>query len=115
MKNLIRSALLLTLCFSANAAESTLLERINQLEARVSQLEQQLAEKSSSDRWKEPVYWKRLKKEMPMREVELILGKPKRTEEQIFTTWYYHHSSKLHSYIWFDEGKVLNWELPDHF
>ncbi len=115
MNNLIRTALLFTLCASANATEQSLLERLTQLETRVGQLEQQLKERSSSTRWKDPVYWKRLKKEMPMQEVKEILGEPHRTEEQIFTTWYYHHSSRLHSYIWFDEGKVLNWELPDHF
>jgi len=37
-------------------------------------------------------------------------------EEAIFTTWYYHKSSKLHSHVWFDEGELLGWEglEPEH-
>ena len=43
-------------------------------------------------------------------DVRKLLGNPARKEEAIFPTWYYHKTSKDHSHVWFDEGKVLGWE-----
>ena len=101
------------ICGTAQADESTLLQRIVDLEKRVTSLEQALEEVSSKDRWKDPILWQRIKKEMSTGDMRKLLGQPARVEEQIFTTWYYHPSSKLHSYVWFDEGKVLGWKAPD--
>jgi hypothetical protein len=103
----------LPLASSLRASDVSLQQQIDELTQRVVSLEQQLDGLSGKNNWKDPAYWARLKVEMPAADVEKLLGKPERIEEQIFTTWYYHGTSKLHSYIWFDEGKVLGWELPD--
>ncbi|MBL3589367.1 MAG: hypothetical protein JMN24_06175 [gamma proteobacterium endosymbiont of Lamellibrachia anaximandri] len=95
------------------ADESSLQQRVTDLEKRVATIEQLLEETNAKGRWKDPVIWRRIKKEMSSDEVQRLLGKPGRVEEQIFTTWYYHPSSKLHSFVWFDEGKVLGWEAPE--
>jgi hypothetical protein len=87
-------------------------KRIDDLEKRVSELERQLEEINGKERWKDPAIWGQLKKDMSSIEVRKILGSPARVEEAIFTTWYYHATSKLHSFVWFDEGKVLGWEVP---
>jgi len=111
---LVLAALSLTLiCGLVQANEAALLQRIADLEKRVSSLEQALEEVSSKDRWKDPVIWQRIKKEMFSDDIRKLLGKPVRVEKQIFTTWYYHPTSKLHSYVWFDEGTVLGWKAPD--
>ncbi|MGD2118915.1 MAG: hypothetical protein PVG66_11185 [Chromatiales bacterium] len=94
------------------ADEKVMQQQIDDLTRRVSALEQQLDALSGKDNWKDPVYWQKLKKDMPAVDVRKLLGEPARIEEQIFTTWYYHLTSKLHSFIWFDEGKVLGWEPP---
>lgn len=97
----------------AQADQTELMQRVIELEKRVAELEQQVNDLSGKDRWKDPILWQGLKKDMNARDVVKLLGKPARTEEQIFPTWYYHPTSKTHSYVWFDEGKVLGWELPD--
>ena len=96
----------------ASASEDELQKQIDALSQRVEQLEQVVRGLSSEDNWKDSAYWSRLKREMDEHEVRKILGNPSRIEESIFTTWYYHASSKLHSFVWFDEGKVLGWEAP---
>lgn len=101
------------ICSSASADEMVLKQRVTDLESRVSALEQLLEDVSAKDRWKDPVLWQRIKKEMSSNDIEKLLGKPTRIEQQIFASWYYHPTSKLHSYIWFDEGKVLGWEAPN--
>lgn len=108
-KILLLSAILIS--SSAAANDSRLVHRINQLEKRVMQLEEILAEQRND--WKDPILWKRIKKEMTHHEIKRLLGTPNRVEEQIFTSWYYHPTSKLHSYLWFDEGKVLGWKPPE--
>jgi hypothetical protein len=95
------------------ADESKQDQRIADLEKRVTELELRLEEINADDRWKDPAIWVSLKKEMSSKEVRKILGKPARVEEAIFTTWYYHATSRLHSFVWFDEDKVLGWEAPD--
>lgn len=101
---------ILVLLFSSLvvADEATLLQRISNLEERVISLEKKLA--SHNTNWKDPAIWSRLRKEMTTGDVEQIFGKPNRVEEAIFTTWYYHLTAKGHSFVWFDEGKVLGWE-----
>lgn len=96
-----------------SASEASLQKQIDALTKRVVALEKEVLALSGRENWKDPVYWSKLSKEMPAADVIKLLGRPARIEEQIFTTWYYHKSSKLHSFIWFDEGKVLGWELPD--
>jgi hypothetical protein len=99
---------------SSWAADDTVLERrVKQLEARVEKLERLLDEKFADDRWKDPVLWSRVRPGMSTTDVRKLLGKPTRIEQAIFTTWYYHKTSKLHSHVWFDEGKVLGWEGLD--
>ena len=113
--NLLTSSILIAaLLYSASSAayDNVVMQRINALEQRVSALEQQLNDVQGKDRWKDHILWQRVKKGMSEREITSLLGKPERVEEQIFTTWYYHPSSKLHSFIWFDEGVVLGWEAP---
>ncbi len=87
--------------------------QITDLEKRVAALEQQLTDIGAKDRWKDRLLWQRIKKEMPASDVRKLLGKPARVQEQIFDTWYYHPTSKLHGYVWFDEDRVLGWELPE--
>ncbi len=98
---------------SVSADEVVLKQRVADLETRVLALEQLLEEMGSKDRWKDPILWQRIKKEMNSDDIQKLLGKPDRIEQQIFVTWYYHPTSKLHSYVWFDESKVLGWEAPD--
>jgi len=100
-------------CGTASADEVALKQRISDLESRVSTLEQLLKDAGTKDRWKDPVIWSRLKKGMRGADVKTLLGKPARIEERIFTSWYYHATSKTNSYVWFDEGKVLGWEAPN--
>lgn len=97
---------------SVEADEELLIQRVTELEKRVSALEQHLKELDGTDRWKDVILWQRLKKGMGADEVRKLLGSANRIDEQVFTTWYYHPTSKLHSYVWFDEGNVLGWELP---
>jgi len=90
--------------------DAALAERIAELEARVEKLERLLDEKFADDRWKDPILWSRIRKNMSETDIRKLLGKPARVENHIFTTWYYHKTSKDHSLVWFDEGKVLGWE-----
>ncbi len=107
-------------CFAASmlysplsiANENDLMLRIKALEQRVTILEQQLGEPQTHARWKDHILWQRIKKGMSTQEIKKLLGEPGRIEETIFTTWYYHPSSKLHSFVWFDEGVVLGWKTP---
>ena len=95
------------------ADERSMQQQLNELAKRVTALEQQVDDLSGKDNWKDPAYWQKLQKDMPALDVRQLLGKPARIEEQIFTTWYYHVTSRLHSYVWFDDGKVLGWEPPE--
>ena len=90
--------------------DAALEDRIAELEARVEKLERLLDEKFADDRWKDPILWSRIRKNMSETDIRKLLGKPARVENHIFTTWYYHKTSKDHSHVWFDEGKVLGWE-----
>ena len=95
------------------ADDDALAERVSELEARVEKLERLLDEKFADDRWKDPILWSRIRKDMSEEDIRKLLGKPNRIENHIFTTWYYHKTSKDHSHVWFDEGKVLGWEGLD--
>jgi outer membrane protein assembly factor BamE (lipoprotein component of BamABCDE complex) len=83
---------------------------VAELESRMAKMEQLLDEKFADDRWREPILWSRIRRGMSHEDVRKLLGKPARVEEAIFTTWYYHETSKEHSHVWFDEGEVLGWE-----
>ena len=96
----------------AHADETLLKQRITELERRVANLEQRLEKIDADDRWKDPILWRRIKKGMDQDQITRLLGEPARVEAQIFATWYYHPTSKRHSFVWFDEGKVLGWEAP---
>ncbi len=89
---------------------SSLKQQVSELEDRVQKLEKLLEEKFADDRWKDGILWSRIRRGMSFEDVRKLLGKPTRVEEAIFTTWYYHKTSNLHSHVWFDEGKVLGWE-----
>jgi hypothetical protein len=99
-------------CSSAIASEAYLKQRIIDLEKRVEVLEQRLEGGAALQRWKDPILWRRIKKGMTTDDIKVLLGKPDLVEEQIFTTWYYHPTSKRHSFIWFDEDKTLGWTAP---
>lgn len=107
-------AVAMTLALPLYAAEADLQKQIDALSQRVKQLEQTISGLSNENNWKDPAYWSRLKRDMPESDVRNILGNPARIEKSIFATWYYHASSKLHSFVWFDEGKVLGWEAPQN-
>ncbi len=92
------------------ADDVALAERIAELEARLEKVERLLDERFADDRWKDPILWSRIRKNMSETDIRKLLGKPARVEDHIFTTWYYHKTSKDHSHVWFDEGKVLGWE-----
>ena len=94
----------------AEADDVALEKRITELEDRLEKMERLLDEKFADDRWKEPVLWSRIRTGMSETDVLKLLGNPARKEEAIFTTWYYHETSKDHSHVWFDEGRVLGWE-----
>jgi len=111
-----RVLIALSVLFSSSqalAGDAALDKRVDELEARVAKLERLLDEKFADDRWKEPVLWSRIRTGMSESDVRTLLGKPARIEEAIFTTWYYHKTSRDHSHVWFDEGKVLGWEGLD--
>lgn len=95
------------------ADDAALQKRVELLETRVQQLELALKEKFADDRWKEPILWSRIRPGMSQSDIRKLLGDPTHVEEAIFTTWYYHKTSKLHSHVWFDEGEVLGWEGLD--
>ena len=92
------------------ADQASLAQRVSELESRVQKLEKLLDEKFADDRWKDPILWSRIRLGMSQGDVRKLLGKPTRVKEAIFTTWYYHKTSTDHSFVWFDEGKVLGWE-----
>jgi len=113
---MIKSSLFVALLYSSSlmaAEQAILMNMILELQHRVTRLEEQLKAPENSDRWKDPLIWNRIKKDMPDSEIKKLIGKPFRVEQQIFETWYYHPSSKLHSFIWFDEARVLGWKGPD--
>jgi hypothetical protein len=95
------------------ADDASLAQRVNELEKRVHQLERLLDEKFADDRWKDPILWSRVRPGMSETDVRKLLGKPSRVEKAVFTTWYYHKTSKDHSHVWFDDGKLLGWEGLD--
>ena len=97
--------------FASNA--QLLNERLNQLEQRIDKLEQTFQSNQRKGLWKESILWQRIKIEMSEYEAKQLIGNPNRIEQRIFSSWYYHPTSKLHSYIWFDEGKVLGWKGPE--
>ena len=107
---LIALSILLVSTNLVQADETTLQQQVTKLENRVQKLEKLLAEKFADDRWRDSILWSRIRQGMSHDEVRKLLGKPTREEQAIFTTWYYHNTSKDHSYVWFDEGKVLGWE-----
>lgn len=84
-----------------------------QLEERLLKVERLLDEKFSDQRWQEPMLWSRIRTGMTEADIRKLLGEPSRIEHAIFTTWYYHKTSKDHSHVWFDEGKVLGWQGLD--
>jgi len=86
---------------------------VTELESRVQKLERMLDEKFSDQRWQDSILWSRIRPGMLYEDVRKLLGKPAKVEEAIFTTWYYHKTSKLYAHVWFDEGKVLGWEGPE--
>ena len=111
-----RVLIALSVLFSSSqvlADDAALEKRVNELEARLAKLERLLDEKFADDRWKEPVLWSRIRTGMSESDVRKLLGKPAKIEETIFTTWYYHKTSRDHSHVWFDEGRVLGWEGLD--
>ena len=108
--------MLFVLCFPSSfvqADDDALAKRVAELEARLEKVERLLDEKFADDRWKDPILWSRIRKNMSETDIRKLLGKPIRVENHIFTTWYYHKTSKDHSHVWFDEGKVLGWEGLD--
>jgi outer membrane protein assembly factor BamE (lipoprotein component of BamABCDE complex) len=114
--NSTRVLVALSVWFTASQAladDAALEDRVNELEARLEKLERLVDEKFADDRWQEPVLWSRIRPGMSESDVRTLLGKPARVEEAIFTTWYYHETSRDHSHVWFDEGKVLGWEGLD--
>jgi len=94
----------------AQADDTSLEQRVAELESRLQKVEQLLDEKFADDRWRDGILWSRLRPGMSYDDVRKLLGKPARVEEAIFTTWYYHKTSIDHSHVWFDDGKVLGWE-----
>jgi len=107
---LITLFLLFFLSGQVQADDVVLEKRIIELEARVEKLERLLDEKFADDRWKDGILWSRIRAGMSEEDVRKLLGKPARKEKAIFTTWYFHKTSKDQAYVWFDEGKVLGWE-----
>lgn len=95
------------------ADEGILEQRVTELEARLEKLERLMDEKFADHRWTDPILWSRIRPGMSESDIRKLLGKPARIEQAIFTTWYYHKTSKLHSHVWFDEGKVLGWQGLD--
>lgn len=106
---IVASALLFS-THSPQADDASLAQRVTELERQVLELQKLLDEKFADDRWKEPILWRRIRPGMGQEDVRKLLGNPARVEQAIFTTWYYHKTSKLHSHVWFDEGKVLGWK-----
>lgn len=106
-------ALFLLVSSSTIWADASLEQRVAKLEHQVRQMQLLLDEKFADDRWKEPILWSRIRPGMSESDVRKLLGKPARVEEAIFTTWYYHKTSKDHSHVWFDDGKVLGFEGLD--
>ncbi len=100
--------------FSPLQADTIELEqRLIELEARLQKVERLLDEKFADDRWRDPILWSRIRPGMSETDVRKLLGKPTRVEQAIFTTWYYHKTSKDHSHVWFDQGEVLGWQGLD--
>ncbi|NNJ90669.1 MAG: hypothetical protein HKP55_03240 [Gammaproteobacteria bacterium] len=107
---MVLSVLLMSSSLAQADDVPSLKRQVSELESRVEKLEKLLDEKFADDRWKDGILWSRIRQGMSFEDVRKLLGKPARVEEAIFTTWYYHKTSKLHSHVWFDEGKVLGWD-----
>jgi len=101
-----------TVVADEHSVKYSLEKRVTTLELKIVELEKKLSLLADDNRWKDPSLWTRLKKGMSEQTVLTIIGEPVRKEQAIFNSWYYHKTSKLHSFIWFDEGQILGWEPP---
>ncbi|NNJ95873.1 MAG: hypothetical protein HKP12_01785, partial [Gammaproteobacteria bacterium] len=75
---LIVLLLLFFLSGQAQADDVVLEKRIIELEARVEKLERLLDERFADDRWKDPILWSRIRKNMSETDIRKLLGKPAR-------------------------------------
>jgi len=79
LPSLLLTASFITTPYAEAIESSTLLQRLNALESRVTALEQQQPhQQPGKNRWKEPTLWHRIINDMRQEEVEAILGKPHR-------------------------------------
>ena len=91
-------------------------QRITELERKVALLEQNLQDPQTdtiqpSEKWKDRSLWRSLRRNMSMKEVEDLLGVPRKISGGAITRWNYSEQG-WHSYVKFYEGRVSSWTEP---
>ena len=96
---------------------SRLKTKISKLEERVQYLESLILKNSdrkeiSSEKWKNKSNWRKLKVDMSMDRVEMLLGIPVNVEGGNRTRWEYDNNKGWESYVIFQYGKLRSWKEP---
>ena len=104
----------------AQDEEAALLrQKIDELEIRIEQLEEQLRECMDFNEkmaagefgWQNKKNWRRLKIGMPEQEVKAILGEPSKIIRGVKTLWYY--PNIYEGFVSFDQnGNLAGWNEP---
>lgn len=81
--------------------------RVRELEAAIKSVPVQSRANPATTRWKEIANWRRLREEMNMDEVRVLLGEPERVEGGGITFWRWADGQ-----VTFVSGKVSNWKEP---
>ena len=104
----------------AQDEEAALLQqKIDELEIRIEQLEEQLRECTDFNEkmaagefgWQNKKNWRRLRIGMPEQEVKAILGEPSKIIRGVKTLWYY--PNIYEGFVSFDQnGNLAGWNEP---
>jgi hypothetical protein len=92
--------------------------RIAELEKRVAALEILMGTPSSntihySEKWENRTFWRELKTGMSMRQVEAILGEPRKVDGGSTLTYWYYSEESWHSRVSFNHKGVHGWKEPE--
>lgn len=102
--------------YSQEPSLEKIVKKIEQLEKRISILEDIIANKDKKNQniiTNDKQRWRNLKKGMNQQEVRDLLGEPLKINTGNLTYWYY-SGEQYHSYVIFDyKDKVYGWDEPE--
>jgi hypothetical protein len=119
MTGLIGVCLFAQPIYAQNEEAALLRQKIDELEIRIEQLEEQLREcKDFNEKvaagkfgWQNRKNWRSLRIGMPEQEVKAILGEPSKIIRGVKTLWYY--PSIYEGFVSFDQdGNLAGWNEP---